>query len=281
MVAKTFTNLINPVEVSLAIEQVLIAPFGTNFDPTTGRVKTDITSLPSGFFHLGAVVEDEVQFQGQRPKFQLRTGVPAVLQYEAVIGIEGNLSGMLHSNNWRKLDRVLGNFSTVSSATLVTSITSVVNQNVIHVGAATSIIVGRQYTISTAARVDAADAIEGIVGAVSGTEVTFNAQGAAGLINTPTIAMNAYYAPYVRQAWGGSNIRQFELLGVADFINGQQIVHHFRKCVPAEELTEKFMRSENNRIPFQFNAFGTVTTAYDSGNDQLIVMERYSYPAGS
>jgi hypothetical protein len=88
--AKSYDNVIIEAEVSLAIERLLIGPSSATWDPSGGRI--DISSPPSDFVDLGAVVEDTPALTVNRTKFQLELGIPKALQYEAIMGVKGEMS---------------------------------------------------------------------------------------------------------------------------------------------------------------------------------------------
>lgn len=81
----------------------------------------------------------------------------------------------------------------------------------------------------------------------------------------------------VRQAIGSSQILYYTLLGVADLIDGVQIIHHFPKVTPSADVMEEIKGNENIRMPLKFEAFGVITTLY--GGSELIVAERIYIPS--
>lgn len=277
MAGKTYANQINPMEVNLAIEQLLIAPEGTAW--TIGRV--DPASPPTGFVNLGAVVEDTPQLSISREKFELDTGIPRVRQFEVTTGMNGSFSCQLHSYSWRKLQYALGNYSAVSSATAVTSIASVTNRNVVTLTTtSTSINVGRQIVFAAPGNQDSADetkAIETQIASIHSDGLTLFLQPTPA--TTPTTAMNLYYYDVVSQAVGTSKNTYYALLGVADLLDGSQIVHEFRKAAPAAEIQLAITPEQNVRIPLTFNALGySKTAAIYGGSAELIVMESHYFP---
>lgn len=279
---KTFENVINNVEVSLGITRLLVAPFGVLWEPTQGRI--DLDAVPAGFEDLGAVVQDSPTLNVTREKFQLALGIPAVLQKEFVIGLEGTFEISLHTNSWRKAQFAFGNVSPISSTTQLATISSITNQNVISFANTvdvTSLTLGRQFVIApTASEFDKADAVETRVASITADGLTFF------LRPTPlaTIAVNNVVGIYdfVQQFIGTACIREHTLLGVSDFTDSSQVIHHFFKATPGDEFTEEIRPSENERFPLSFNAFGI------SRNDipglvssQLVIARRVYYPGNS
>src|SRR5262245_23879151 len=92
----TYTNVLTLEEVSMALEHALVAPFGT---PAWDRsAPIDVSSPPPGYIHLGAVQNDSPALTVNKTKFQLFTGIPGVLSYEAVVQMAGELGMIFHSN---------------------------------------------------------------------------------------------------------------------------------------------------------------------------------------
>jgi hypothetical protein len=272
-VNKTYSNLIDEVEVSLGIERLLIAPVGTAWTPA----RIDLSSIPAGFEDLGAVAEDTPSMKYSREKFQLVTGLPRTTQFQKVMSMEGSFECQLHSNSWRKLQYALG-VSAVSSATAVCSISSVIATNQFLVSSGESLTVGRQYIVGGAGDFEKADTPETRITSVSTT-------GADAIVYVnPTPVSNAPAAgdqfasyEYVKQVYGGSQISYYKLLGVCDFVDQSQVVHVLHKCAPGEEITEEFRPDANARIPIMFDALGVETTI--GGCTDLAVAERYYFPA--
>ena len=274
MARKAFANPISEAEVSIAIERLLIANYPTAWTP--GRI-SDLASPPSGFYDLGAVVEDTPSLKVTKDIFQLKTGIPAVVQYQAVTGLDAEFSVSLHSNSWRKAQVALGNYSYASSYTVVTSIASIVSQFSYTVAGSTfteSLVVGRQVVIASGTNHDNIDAMETRISCLS--TVTQNIQVSPVPPSTPALGMSIAYYNNVRQYYGTSLLRNYVLLGVADFIDGVQVVHHIPKVQSAGETTEEIRPGQNQRIPLKFNAFGVVTAI--SSVDQLVVAERHYFP---
>ena len=276
---KSFVNEINEMEVSLAIERFIIAEFPNAWTPA----RIDLDNLPSGFVDLGAVVEDTPSFSVSRTKFELDAGLPAVRQFEAVTALEGTLEFTLHSYSWRKVQYAFGNVTAVSSTTDVTTIASVTDRNTITFANTTSVeslaTIGLQFAIAGAiADFDKADAVETRVASITSDGLTYYLVPTP--IDTPTAGDFVGYYDFQQSFVGTTKIRQHVLLGVADFINGTQVVHQFFKATPGDEFTEEIQPGENARIPLSFNALG-VSSAEVPGctGDQLVVARRLYFPA--
>lgn len=275
MSTQSFDNLINPIDVSIAIEKVLLAPYPTAW--TAGRVNLD--SLPAGFYDLGAVVEDTPELKVTRKKFELDTGIPAVRQFEAVTGLAGSLSFSLHSDSWRKIQVAMGNYSAVSSATAISTVASVVNNYTITLATTTaSLSVGMQIVLATAAQgADLIDGTETRIASISSSGLIYSFDSAP--LKAPVANQTIWTYPIVRQALGTAKIAYYTVLGVADFLDGVQVIHYIPKCVPAEDWMEQIRPAQNPRIPVKFSCFGVPSTIYGSSTE-LVVAERIYIPKG-
>jgi hypothetical protein len=196
MAGKSYNNNLVEIECSLAIEQFLIAEEDTTF--TAARV--DVDSPPTGYMHLGTVVEDTPTIRMTREKYQLELGIPRGLAYEAVIAVSGEISFGIHSNSFWQAQFALGNVESITTVT--------------------------------------------------------------------TIASGSVFTQY----YGTATNQKYAVMGVADFIDGRQVVHEFRKCSPADDFEETF-RSEAPNMPFTFNAISYITTVY--GAQRRIVGMRH------
>lgn len=202
--AKSYNQTVNTSNVSLAIEQFLIGAYGATYD---GARIDDMDTPPTGFVHLGAVVEDTPSIRTTREKYTLELGIPRVRQYETIMAVGAEISFSIYSNTNFIAQLALGNtaLSTVSTVTTATTATN----------------------------------------------------------------------------WIGKNtITYYHLLGVADFLNGSQVVHEFPKVSAATDWEEAFRPDNATSIPLRFDAIG-YTTTIDSCS-QLVVGRRYYFgPGGS
>lgn len=280
MSAKSFVNAIREDEVSLAIEKFIIAPYPTTF--TAARINLAPGALPSGFYDLGAVVEDTPTLTISKELFTLSTGIPAVRQFEVLTGLDGTVEFSLHSTSWRKLQIALGNYTAVSSATLLASVLSVTNAQVFTFpnSLTSAVTVGDQITIARTSTLNDIDQPETKVSSV----ITFNASllsvycvPAFPLGSSPSTAYNLYTYPYVEQTYGSALQREFTLLGVADLLDGTQIVQEFYRCRPAGEFTREITPEQNVIIPLSFSLFGVTKTI--RGSDQLVLARELYFPA--
>lgn len=279
-IAHSFTNPIRLDEVSLAIEKFLIAPFPTTF--TAGRINLAPGTLPSGFYDLGAVVEDTPTLTVTKELFTLSTGIPKVRQFEVTTGLDGKVEFTLHSSSWRKLQVALGNYTAISSATLLASVLSVTSDRVFTFPSSltSAVTVGDQITIARTLTLNDIDQPETTVRSIvtnNGSLLTVYIQPEFPLGSSPSTSYNLYTYPSVEQFYGSSVQREFTLLGVADLLDGTQIVQEFYRARPAGEFTRKITPEQNVVIPLSFNLFGVTKTI--RGSDQLVLARELYFPA--
>ncbi len=194
--AKSYDNEIVEAEVSLAIERVLIGPYTATWNPSAGKI--DIGTPPNGFVDLGAVVEDSPTLTITREKYQLELGLPRALQYEAIIGVKGEM---------------------------------------------TLSVYGKSNAIARYA---------------AGTDVV-----TIGTFGT-------------RVAYGKTTINKFAILGVADFVDGTQVVHYFKELSVKPEYTEAIKPDQVGIMALGFDAYSHISTIHGS---ERIVGERIYFVA--
>lgn len=275
MARKSYANIVNPMEVSIGIERLLVGEYPQSWSPA--RINLD--SLPTGFYDLGAVVEDSPSLKITRESYELKTGVPMVTQFQAVTGVEGSFECQLHSYHWRKLQYALGNYTAASSYTAIGTVSSVNAANAYTFSSTTavqSLAVGMTVVFaSTGSKLDNPDAFESRV-------TSLTAGGLVYLDPPPTSATSigtgwvAATYDYVVQVYGSSVLRKVTLLGVIDLIDGTQIVHRIIKAQAQGDITEEVRPDQNMRVPLNFKAFGVETTI--NSLIQLVVAERYQFP---
>lgn len=274
--ARSFVNKLNLAEVSLGINRFLIAPEDTAWTPA----RVDFNSLPSGFVDLGAVQEDTPTVSMTRTKYSLNTGIPAVRQYEAVVGLEGTLEFTLHSYSWRKMQYLLGNVTPVHSTTEVSTVASVTSGRIITFANTTDVesisTVGRRITIaSTSGDFGRADADETRVASITDDGLTFYLSTNLETIQDDSVV--GFY-DYVEQAVGTSCIKGYTALGVADLIDGTQIIHQFFKMQPGEEITLSIQPGDNVRTPLSFDVFGVEKSVLGLTGNEFVLMKTFEFP---
>lgn len=278
---ESYLNPINRgglVEVSLAVEHLLIAEAGTSWAPT--RVTMSNTNLPTGFRHLGSVVEDSTRLRVSRETYRLETGLPRVLQYQAVVGLAGQIVTVLHSMRPRKLQYALGNVRPVNtldstiitlSSTVVPTHTAVTLAN----SPGSPLFVGDEVVVHSNASTLVVSDIEARVSSISGATVYLTSPGFPDLPSTGWFFSKVFA---VKQPFGTSRIRQFAVLGVADFIDGMQVVHHMQKAqVGAGDIEDAFSPGQEGRVQVTLDLLGYTVSGYE-GSNHLVVAERYFFP---
>lgn len=267
MAGKTYTNDITEREVSIAIENLLIAPYGTAA-PATGRI--DVTTPPSGFIHLGSVVEESPNLSVTREKFTLQTGIPKILSFDAVISMAGNFTVQVYSNSNRIIRFGLGAAVPINTTTNATSISTATSRTQLLVASTTGFIVGdvvcTHITSLNVAELyaDIACINAGIL-YLSGTGLSAPA-GNGWMIGEVTST---------KLAFGTSLSPRNYIIGVADFIDGVQVQHHFTKVSASGEFTENIQPGAVGMVNCSFDIFGITSAAW---NNEMILGERVYIP---
>lgn len=277
MPSKSYENLIFEREVSLAIQNIFVAPYGTSW--TAARV-TDVLAAPLGFYWLGAVVEDTPNMTVTREKFQLITGVPKVIQYQTVMQVAGRFECALYSNSPRKVQYALGNVEARNVMADTDPVTVTAGPHT-------------RYTVTLSGSPDVAYNVGDYLAfhsnastlAISQNEAQINSIGTAkeiyfgtpGLPNTPAGGDYGKKVSHVKLPLGTGLIRNYIMLGVADFIDGTQIIHKLNKVASAGEWSEQFRPDDVGKVPMAFDCYGVSNADY--GSSQLIVGERFWFPA--
>jgi len=285
-IQSTAENLIHVRETSLAIEGLLIADSGITFSPT----RVDVSSPPAGFFYAGCVVEDTPQLQTTREKYTLQTGIPRVRQYEAIRGIDGTFSVTFYSNANRlarfsaagvkQVKTIIGSFG---NAVVITSIDNAKTRVFVGTIAAASFVIGDWLT----AGINATDLTRGDnegeifgIGTAAGETPGWLSFTSPGFISNLTTSDKIAKVTMSRIPFGTKQLPTFHVIGVADFIDGVQVLHDFQKAVPAGDWTEQIRPDAAAQIATQWNLFGyTVAAAlYGTPSAELVVGERFFFP---
>lgn len=276
--AQSFLNQITDPEVAIGIEQILIAPFPTIWTPT--KIADPVDDPPVGFRNLGAVVEDSVTLTVSREKFQLSTGIPRNLQYEAVMGITGTLEATLIARRGTLAFYGLGGadpqHNCGNSPALITTVT---NKNEFGVN---STVATQAWTIGYL--IAMAPTTLGV--RTSREDAYINSISTAGasvfVVTSPSFAATPSTSDFVdavlnftRNAFGTSLVTKFHLLGTTDFIDGVQIVHQFPEVTVSGDWVEEYRPDQEGRIPMAFSAQGFTAATYDNSTSHLLIGERY------
>lgn len=282
MADPTYANPITPQEVTLALEHLLIAPAGTAWTP--GRVTVD--APPPGFIHLGAVADDSPSMSAGKQTYDLSTGIPSVLQYQAVVALSGQIGMVLHTFDNYAMYLAAGGLPPYLMPKTTASVWGTVSPTAAETR--TSVVVstptpGPLFAINDLVVTDTTAALNtsrnyAWITAVStsATAWTLTLQG-TGLPFTPVASASIVSVAFSRLAMGTNVLPEFHLLGVADALNGMQIVHDCKKARPTGEITAALRNGAHIQVPVSFNLLGyTVDSPYSSAG-QLIVSESFIF----
>ncbi len=292
---QSYLNLVPDKEVSIGIEQLLIG-YTTVFSTlvwTPGKILDPINNPPNGFYHLGTVVEDSVTLNIVREKFSYSAGIPKNLQYEAVMGITGTIEASLIGrrgtlayfglgNHPQALDTVLRVFN--CSSVLIPSekyfVTSSTDSDALTPGLLIFHGLVAQ-TVSSSNNLAYGNVKDAYIGDAS--TATSSPWGVT-VVFTPRF-WNPNSAPLIgsvmtmtsmqRNPLGTGKIDTFHVLGVADFIDGVQVVHDFPEMTAVGEWVEEIKPDQEPRIPLKFEARGQVVQTYDNSVSHLSIGERF------
>ena len=260
---KTYNNEIQEEFVSIGVMHLLIAPFGTAFTTTSSgpTSRVNVSSPPSGWRHLGAVEEEVMGVNVSREKLDLKSGVNKITRKTWVIGTDGEITASLRDIRGSQLKYAMGNTQILhvygtTFGTDASTVLSVTTDKVITVsGYPTSIVVGNVMLVSAVATL-AAVYVDGVVSAVTstgdGTDITFIDT----LEVTPVVNDIAAKHFNTRNIVGTNENTEYALLCVSDLLDGQQILHHFSKVVPAGDWAEEIRPETPSTMPIQFTASG-------------------------
>lgn len=280
----SYTNAIDTREVSLAIEQVLIAPFGTvTWDPSSGRI--NVASVPAGFVNLGAVVEDSPVLTITREIYSLKTGLPKVIQYQALMGLGGSFDFSLYSRSPRKIQYALGNAAPLNILGAQTTVASVFASSLTVVVASIAPPAAGAWLVTNASSagtpgLQQTDNEAMVASATTGTSfTTITFASAANYFQTaPIVGQPLAQLISVINPFGLSTLRKFHVLGVADFIDGYQVVHEFRQVQNSGEFKEQISPKDVAHTPIKYELLGYATSRYPGMTNELIVGERFWFP---
>ncbi|MDQ6989196.1 MAG: hypothetical protein Q9M19_04875 [Mariprofundaceae bacterium] len=271
----TYANPITVRDVSLAIERFLIADFGTSWTPA----RVDISNPPAGFRDLGPVDEETPTITVSKGIFELQTGIPRVLQFQATVSLAARVTFNIQTRDTRAVINALGsvpsnaakylapaNLTVVSTPTAPTAtVISLANSP------ANAWYVGDEIVLASSTPAWDTSQNYAIISSINGLEVHFAGQGfnPAPVVDDFVGKPVANFIPF-----GTTALPAYTLLGVADFIDGFQLVHRFDKVQAAAEFVENIRVSENTKIPFAFNVFGLTSSTWAN---ELVLGERYLF----
>ena len=284
-------SLVNDItrgDVSLFMEQLLLAPEGTAWTP--GRI--DLANPPAGFLHMGAVRDDSPQLTVQKENFQLATGLPMVLRYQTTMRIVGEFQVVFHSNRNSRLITAMGGLPALhfaNSPTLQPVVaTHSGNTNLSFRISSTAAVAdadnpwkkGDLIVTGTSTVLDTSlngGYIKSIAPATTPVGYLIELEGPWGFsAGTPTVGNPVLKIDRDEVLLGTSHIPYYHLLGVADGSEGQQIVHQMYKASPRGQFVETLRNGQDAQIQGIFDLFGhTVNDGMHSPRSQIVVASRH------
>jgi len=277
--ANTYTNTIAPEEVSLALEHLLIAPVGTAWAP--GRI--NVTSPPAGFIHMGAVADDSPQISVAKTFYDLKVGIPAILAYRAVTDIVGEFGLILHSNGQYPAYLGTGGLpawnlpATGGSGdpSVFYAVVTGSSRTALNITSTSGILPNDMIITGTTAGINTSRNYGWVNSIVDATSLTLAGDG---FKEDPVNDNPVVKVAHSRLALGTAVSPQFHILGVADFLNGAQVVHDMPKAQPRGQWTEALRNQQHVVVGVQFDLFGSTITSPHSTAGQVVVGERIMFP---
>lgn len=270
---KTFVNQLVLEEVSMALQHMLVAPYGTAFTP--GRV--DVSSPPAGYIHLGAVVDDSPVVQFQKQKYQLFTGIPRILQYEVVMSLTGEIAAtLIATSNFKSYMAGGGvapqHYPVVAHSTAAPVVTStLIGRASVTVNTTDGFIVG-QLVVTDSSPLIGKTLNQAYVTSIGTGTVYLSTDGFPFI---PVAGQPIFAVGLDSYPLGTKQIPYWSLLGVSDFLNDAQVVHHFKRATPRGQWQEQLRVGTEERLNMTFDLHGFV----DNSLSENIVGYRYSFSA--
>lgn len=270
----TIVNQIVQEEVSMALQHMLVAPFGTA-SPTPSQLPINVSSPPAGYIHLGAVVDDSPVVQLNKQKYQLQTGLPRIVAYEVMISIAGEMGATLIGNSNFKAFMGGGGASPnhvliAAHSTALPAVTSTtVARNLVTVSTNTGFTAGAMVVTDTSAALLTTYNFAFIVAVNSGS-IQLSTDGFPFIPVTGQPIAQVLVDQY---PLGTKRIPYFHVLGVADFLNNGQVIHDFPRATPRGQWQEALRVGTEERIPTTWDMQGFV----DSLSGENIIGYRYYY----
>lgn len=279
---RTFGNVIIKREVSLAIEQFIIAPSSQTWSPTRIASLAN-TALPTGFRALGSVVEDSVTLTFTKDLYQLQVGIPRVLSYSAVVGLSGRVEVTFNSFSQRVMAYAMGNVDPVNTfSTIYLTHTNTAQENtkvIVNTPGYGGLAVGDVLiTTSTTPALATTDNEAELASIGTGADTLILYFTSPGFPTTPNTGWFIAKLTSVAVPAGTSKQKEYHLIGIADTIDGYQLIHDMQKVrVGAGDMQDAMRPTENGRIQARWELFGYTTTRYQP-DSELVVAEKFWFP---
>lgn len=278
--AATYVNSILQSEVSIALEHILVAPSGTAIP----RTRVNVSSPPAGYVHLGSVQDDSPNLVINKGKYQLRTGIPAVIAYEAVVALSGELSIVMHANSNLKAHfglggpRPLNQPITAHSATAPTVTATTITRQLVSVNTTAGFTRSMLVATDTAGNMPTTYNVA-YISSVNSTDGQLLLEG-DGFHFLPTVGHVLVGLDRTELAFGTKLIPYLSILGVADFLNNGQVVHAFERATPRGQWQERLIGTQHAMVMGSWDLEGYTSTRY-TGTEELIIGERLVYSANT
>lgn len=74
-----------------------------------------------------------------------------------------------------------------------------------------------------------------------------------------------------RVPFGGTTVKKYSIIGMADFVDGSQVVHHFPEVSVKPEFVENVRPDDAGKVAVGFDAYSFISTIH---NNERVVGER-------
>ena len=268
---KTYERSAEPERTSIGVEEFLIATYPTSFEAVTpAAARVDVSSPPAGFTTLGRVRDDSAQILFQRAGTKYHGGPSGELLYQRGELTGARVSFRLDTLRNRHARYAMGasetrNLTGVDPTTDATTIASVIAPT--HLLLAAALTGAGQVVISP---------VESLTTTDNDARVSSIAAGGAELHlaapppETPEQGWAVARLYGTRQTVGADDHREFTLLGVADTVDGWQVLHYFPRVVAAGQWKETISPREPAHVEL---AFDVCAVASSTG---VVLFERYA-----
>ena len=271
---KTYDRPIESDRTSIGVEEFLIAAFPCPFDPANGglpsTVRVSVTSPPPGWKRLGRVENGSAELRLERAPTRYHGGPSGELLYQRAELTLARVSFRIQSLSNRDVRYAWGDCASVnlygadplSDATTIASVVSPTRFTL-----AGSIADCSWVLISPVSSLGASDNDSRVASlSPNGAEIFL----AAPASETPAAGWAVARLYGTRQSVGPDERREFSLLGVADTVDGWQILHYFPRVVAAGRWTERISPDRPACVELHFDVCAV------SSFSQFLLFERYA-----
>ncbi|MFH0962959.1 MAG: hypothetical protein V2A58_02990 [Planctomycetota bacterium] len=268
---KTYDRPLDPDRTSIGVEEFLIASYPCAFQvssPPAARVA--VSSPPPGWKRLGRVEDGSAEVRLERAPTRYHGGPSGELLYQRAELTLARVSFRIQSLSSRDVRYAWGDGSSanlygvdpLSDATTITSVVSA--ERFVLAGP----IAGCSWVVISPVSSLGSSDNDSRVSSLSadGTELFLASPPAEA--PSPGWAVARLYG--TRQSVGPDDRREFSLLGVADTVDGWQILHYFPRVVAAGRWRETISPDRPASVELQFDVCAVSSLA------SLLLFERYA-----